>query len=723
MKRKLVSLVLCGCLVAGMFPAMALADNSQNTATSPVVTAEEAATSGECGPNLTWTYDQETQTLTISGTGDMWDRQNNWSHLDVAHVILEEGVTSIASSAFAACTSLTDIIIPEGVTSIGAYAFSNCESLREIDIPEGVTTIEEWTFQNCTSLTKVSLPKGLTTIDSNAFFRCIALAEFNLPESVTDIGWSAFQWCQSLPEIVIPKGVTTIGDSAFWGCTDLTKVTIAEGVTTIGNSAFWGCTGLTELVLPESVTSIESLAFASCDNLTKISLPEGLTTIGEYVFSGCVSLSEIAIPKGVTFIGEDAFDGCRNLNTIFFGGTTEEWEALNAEALSYNPYIVTIVCADGTISVAEPKGTCGDDLTWSYDRNSKTLTISGTGDMWEYDMVATDWRDFEIAHIELKKGITSIGSGAFYQCSNLEKLVIPDGVTSIGNGAIYECTSLKEITIPDSVTLIDYTAFHRCDNLTTVYYTGTPEQWAAISVGDYNDALSFATIYYNYNSGEPEPTPTPDPTPEPTPEPTPTPAPQDKVDIPVSGDKAEATVGRVDLVLNNAGTVFAPGTVITVEAITQGSAYDTAKKALSSTGAMMDSAAVLEFTATRDGKPVQPDGSLSVTFSIPSNLSPTNLKLFYVSEDGQYQEIPITVDVDARTATAELSHFSTYVLANIAPATGGGQGSDTSDSQVPPTNEEPVPPTGDTSALPLYVCVLTMAMAGLSIVLISKRKA
>lgn len=697
MKRKLVSLVLCGCLVAGMFPAMALADNSQSPETTPVVAAEtpEASpTSGQCGDNLTWTYDQETQTLTISGTGEMWPRQDNWFSLDVAHVIVEEGVTSIGSSAF-----------------------SDCENLRDVVIPEGVTTIESGAFQNCTSLTKARLPEGLTTIGSNAFFRCFELSEFNIPESVTEIGMFAFSGCKSLTEIVIPKGVTAIWPNVFDGCIGLTKVSIAEGVTEIGTYAFMGCTSLTELVLPESVTTIESCAFSNCDNLTRISLPEGLTTIGEVAFGGCVSLTKITIPKGVTSIGKNAFDRCRNLNTIFFGGTTEEWEALNAGALSYNPYIVTIVCADGTISVAEPKGVCGDNLTWSYDWNSKTLTISGTGDMWEYDMVPTDWRDFEIAHIELEKGITSIGSGAFYQCSNLEKLVIPDGVTSIGNSAIYECTSLKEITIPDSVTLIDYTAFHRCDNLSTVYYTGTPEQWAAISVGDYNDALASATIYYNYNSGEPEPTPTP------TPEPTPTPAPEgpSKVDIPVSGDKAEATVGRVDLVLNNAGTVFAPGTVITVEEITQGSAYDTAKKALSSTGAMMDSAAVLEFTATRDGKPVQPDGSLSVTFSIPSNLSPTNLKLFYVSEDGQYQEIPITVDVEARTATAELSHFSTYVLANIAPATGGGQGSDTSDSQVPPTNEEPVPPTGDTSALTLYVCILTMA--GLSIVLISKRKA
>lgn len=679
MKKKLLSILLCGCLVVGMFPAVAWADNTQATQ-SPTVVAEEAATSGECGPNLTWDYDQETQTLTISGTGEMWPRQDNWFSLDVAHVIVEEGVTSIGSSAF-----------------------SDCENLRDVVIPEGVTTIESGAFQNCTSLTKARLPEGLTTIGSNAFFRCFELSEFNIPESVTEIGMFAFSGCKSLTEIAIPKGVTAIWPNVFNGCIGLTKVSIAEGVTEIGMYAFRGCTSLTELVLPESVTTIESCAFSNCDNLTRISLPEGLTTIGGVAFGGCVSLTEITIPKGVTTIEKDAFEGCRNLNTIFFGGTMEEWEALNAEALSYNPFIVTIVCADGTIPVAEPKGVCGDDLTWSYDRDSKTLTISGTGDMWEYDMTPSDWRDFEIAHIELGKGITSIGNGAFYQCFELEELVIPEGVTSIGNSAIYECTSLKEVTIPDSVTLIDYTAFHRCDNLTTVYYTGTQEQWAAISVGDYNDVLASATIHYNYNSGEPEPTPVPTETPEPTP----TPAPQDKVDIPVSGDKAEATVGGVDLVLNNAGKVFASGTTVTVENITQGAIYDSVTKALAQVVDKMDHTAIFEFTATRDGKAVQPDGALSVTFGIPQNLTADHLKLFYVSEDGKYQEVEITVDPDARTVTANLTHFSTYVLANVVESSGS----------------EPVPPTGDHAPLMAYLGILTLSAAALLILAQNKRKA
>ena len=254
--------------------------------------------------------------------------------------------------------------------------------------------------------------------------------------------------------------------------------------------------------------------------------------------------------------------------------------------------------------------------------------------------------------------------------------------------------------------------FYECANLTDIYYAGSQEQWEAIS-GIEDEDLTNVTIHYNYDPDEPIPTPTPEPTPEPTPvptatpEPTPTPAPQDKVDIPVSGEKAEATVGGVDLVLNNAGKVFASGTTVTVENITQGAIYDSVTKALAQVVDKMDHTAIFEFTATRDGKAVQPDGALSVTFGIPQNLTADHLKLFYVSEDGKYQEVEITVDPDARTVTANLTHFSTYVLANVVESSGS----------------EPVPPTGDHAPLMAYLSVMMLAAVSLLTLAANKRKA
>ncbi|MBO7326038.1 MAG: leucine-rich repeat protein, partial [Clostridia bacterium] len=60
------------------------------------------------------------------------------------------------------------------------------------------------------------------------------------------------------------------------------------------------------------------------------------------------------------------------------------------------------------------------------------------------------------------------------------------------------CDSLTSIVIPDSVTTIGSWAFWDCTSLTNVYYTGTEEQWKAISIGNYNSSLTNATIHYNH---------------------------------------------------------------------------------------------------------------------------------------------------------------------------------------------------------------------------------
>ena len=132
-------------------------------------------------------------------------------------------------------------------------------------------------------------------------------------------------------------------------------------------------------------------------------------------------------------------------------------------------------------------GTQGDDITWVLTSDG-TLTISGTGDIgfyiygnssnypqWYYVYYYT-WNSYrdEITSVVITNGITSFGSYAFRACSSLTSITIPDSVTSIGYGAFRDCTSL-----------------------TDVYYAGSEDEWAEISIGDYNTYLTSATIHYN----------------------------------------------------------------------------------------------------------------------------------------------------------------------------------------------------------------------------------
>ena len=103
-----------------------------------------------------------------------------------------------------------------------------------------------------------------------------------------------------------------------------------------------------------------------------------------------------------------------------------------------------------------------------------------------------------LASVTIPDSVTSIGDDVFYGCTSLTSISIPDGVTSIGSYAFSDCKSLTSITIPGIVTSIGGNAFRDCTSLTDIYYTGTEDDWAAISIGSGNTYLTNATIHYNH---------------------------------------------------------------------------------------------------------------------------------------------------------------------------------------------------------------------------------
>lgn len=72
--------------------------------------------------------------------------------------------------------------------------------------------------------------------------------------------------------------------------------------------------------------------------------------------------------------------------------------------------------------------------------------------------------------------VTTIGDGAFYNCTGLTRVMIPNSVTSIGNDAFSYCVNLREITIPDSVTETGEYVFYKCAGLKTVYFASEAQK-------------------------------------------------------------------------------------------------------------------------------------------------------------------------------------------------------------------------------------------------------
>ena len=139
----------------------------------------------------------------------------------------------------------------------------------------------------------------------------------------------------------------------------------------------------------------------------------------------------------------------------------------------------TLVLTQDTILTAEfaltISGQCGDNLYWAYDEASKTIAITGSGDMYDYTKDTQPWLLFQdqITEVTTSNTTTSIGDWAFDDCSGLTSVTIGNSVTSIGDYAFEYCSSLTSITIPNSVTSIGYEAFWGCSSLDTIHLEAT----------------------------------------------------------------------------------------------------------------------------------------------------------------------------------------------------------------------------------------------------------
>ena len=142
--------------------------------------------------------------------------------------------------------------------------------------------------------------------------------------------------------------------------------------------------------------------------------------------------------------------------------------------------LCVILCAVALAASDTPEivasGECGadgDNVTWTLDGDG-TLTISGTGDMKNYDVWVSNYSAPWYAHrnniyrVIINDGITCIGSAAFQYCSNLVDVNIPESVSSIHDHAFYHCTSLTKISIPGSVYNLADSAFLYCTSLVDV---------------------------------------------------------------------------------------------------------------------------------------------------------------------------------------------------------------------------------------------------------------
>lgn len=153
------------------------------------------------------------------------------------------------------------------------------------------------------------------------------------------------------------------------------------------------------------------------------------------------------------------------------------------------------------VASADNSGFCGDNVIWTYVEATKTLTISGTGDMTDYASLSSPWYYFreDIEKVIVDNGVTSLGNAAFKNCSKLTSITIPNGVTKIGAEALSECSSLASISIPASVANIGQAAFSGCSTIGYIFF---PENVTEVSERVCDGCKSLTDLKLSNNTKE-----------------------------------------------------------------------------------------------------------------------------------------------------------------------------------------------------------------------------
>ena len=395
------------------------------------------------------------------------------------------------AGAFEGCTKLTTINAT-GVTFFGHSMFKGCTGLASVTLPDA--TYGEEMFSGCTGLTSVTLA-NVTSLPNKMFYGCnnANFKTITLPSTITTLGTSVFENCNKLETIDV-SNVTTYGNTLFKGCSKLATVTLNMNATALGNNMFENCTKLQSITLPTALTNIGTTTFKK-SGLTSIVIPKGVTKLGGdkigatgSVFEECTALTSVTLPANLQYMSSRVFYKCSQLTTINLpasleligtsafesSGLTDVTLPVSLETLGNYPFGKTPI-TEFKVAQGNPNFKVGKDgevcttanqilfYPSTFKGDDGIVTISEGYTLASYAFYGCSG----IIGVEMPETMTEIPQYMFSGCTGLVYVNIPEGVTTIGANAFQNLTTLQEVVLPTTLVTINANAFNGCTNLDT----------------------------------------------------------------------------------------------------------------------------------------------------------------------------------------------------------------------------------------------------------------
>lgn len=379
------------------------------------------------------------------------------------------------------CPYLQSVILPEGLTRVPTFMFPQCPNLRHITLPESVTAVGDGAFME-TGLESVVIPPRCRNIEGNCFSGCSELTAVHLPTGLRTIGYSAFSANYELKTIEWYDSEEYEDEPAA-----IAPGSLTYHLTYIGQQAFAN-TGLTYFYVPQTV---EEIGFYSFYNSPIARLDVGATTIptlDTYAFAEeQYNTTLIFVPDNMVsdYKANEAWGQFKcypsaNDTQMYAFADEEETQVYYAGETSGSAegnYTVPDIVTDGektydvvAISASALKGTA----VTSVELPASVVCYGNSAFEGCESLESVSYREPEATPVIAKvtksqirkapKAATasidaSLGKNAFYGCTSLTSVELPENITSIPDGAFRECTSLTALEIPETVTEIGRSAF------------------------------------------------------------------------------------------------------------------------------------------------------------------------------------------------------------------------------------------------------------------------